>query len=105
MAWLVGLLLTSLVLAITAKAESWVVVSLLASVGITVGLYMGAYVFCLVVDRDALRSERYTLHKMAIEAGVYGDNKTGLIEITPQTRAVPGQAAIRQSATTSEGPA
>jgi hypothetical protein len=78
LAWLIGLLLTGLVLAITAKAAGWVVAGLMGAVGAGVVLYMGAYVFCLFSDRDALRSERYTLQKMAIEHGLYGDSRIGL---------------------------
>ncbi len=43
-------------------------------------LYICSYAFCLFSNPDALRSEKYTLHKMAIEHGLYGDNVTGVID-------------------------
>lgn len=44
-------------------------------------LYAGSYLYCLFRDRDALRSEKYSLHKMAIEHGIYGDSASGITEI------------------------
>jgi hypothetical protein len=43
-----------------------------------IALYGTAYVFCLLKDRDALRSESYSLHKLAIEQGLLGDSTTGM---------------------------
>jgi hypothetical protein len=37
--------------------------------------------FCLVRDRDALRSEKYALNKMAIEHGLLGDSASGIINV------------------------
>jgi hypothetical protein len=45
-------------------------------------------VFCLLKDPDALRSERYVLHKMAIEHGIYGDSRIGLIEPSAEHPAI-----------------
>ena len=39
-----------------------------------------AYVFCLFKDRDALRSESFSLRKMEIEKGLYGDSDMGLVQ-------------------------
>ena len=36
-----------------------------------------AYVYLLFIDRDALRSERYTLEKMRLEKGIIGDTTAG----------------------------
>lgn len=80
LAWLVGLLLMALVSTLATQAPAWVVAALLIALAGSLILYLGAYIFCLLVDRDALRSERYTLHKMAIESGLYGDSRIGLIE-------------------------
>ena len=38
------------------------------------------FMFCLFKDRDALRSERFSLRKMEIEKGLYGDSDLGLIQ-------------------------
>ena len=45
--------------------------------------YFVAFSYCLVKDRDALRSETYSLHKIAIEHGLVGDSITGVI--APET--------------------
>jgi hypothetical protein len=47
--------------------------------GLTVLLYLGAYLYCLCKDPDALRSEKYLITKLAIKKG-YGDSFTGLLE-------------------------
>jgi hypothetical protein len=44
-------------------------------------LYACGYVFFSYRDSDALRSERYSLSKMAIEHRLVGDNTTGLVEV------------------------
>ena len=42
-------------------------------------IYAIAFVFLLITDRDSLRSEKYSLHKMAIEHGLIGDSTLGVI--------------------------
>lgn len=46
---------------------------------ITMALYLVAYLYCLFKDRDALRSETYSIQKMAIERGFVGDDYSGVI--------------------------
>jgi len=43
--------------------------------------YLVAYFVLLFVDRDALRSERFTLSKLAIEKSVTGDSLKGFVAI------------------------
>ena len=43
-------------------------------------LYLFTYIFCLFTDKDALRSENYSISKLAIEKGIIGDNITGMVE-------------------------
>jgi hypothetical protein len=43
-------------------------------------LFLGLYMYCFCYDRDALRSDKYGLSKMAIERGMLGDSKQGLQE-------------------------
>ena len=43
------------------------------SSGIYAVLYFGAFIYLLVTDKDALRSEPYSLQKFAMERGIYGD--------------------------------
>lgn len=80
LAWLIGLLALVFVGALHEKAESWILVVLLVSIFLAVLLYAGAYIYFLANDRDALRSETYSLNKMAIQSGLYGDSRIGLVE-------------------------
>jgi len=86
LAWLIGILGTMLALSLAAKGPDWLVLCEIVLLSAIVSLYGGAYIFCLVYDRDALRSEKYSLHKMAIEHGYYGDNRTGLQEPPADTQ-------------------
>jgi hypothetical protein len=51
---------------------------------VTFILFIGAYIYCLFNDREALRSETYSIQKLAIERGFVGDSATGILpEETP----------------------
>jgi hypothetical protein len=80
LAWLIGILFTGLVLLLLAKAPNWLLVFDAIALGATLALYVFSYIYCLLKDRDALRSERYSLEKMAIEHGIFGDSETGTFE-------------------------
>lgn len=80
--WPSGLVATALIGGIWAGAPTWILVLLSVLLVLALVLYGGAFLFCLIKDRDALRSERYTIEKMAIEQGLYGDNRIGLKEAT-----------------------
>lgn len=58
--WLIALISAAVVLGITAKAPEWLLVTNVVVWTLCVLLFAGAYVFCLLTDRDALRSERYS---------------------------------------------
>jgi hypothetical protein len=79
LAWLTGILVTGTIAGSIGKTPEWLILVLAVFSGLAVCLYFGAYIYCLVNDRDSLRSETYSLHKMAIEHGIYGDSKIGLI--------------------------
>lgn len=81
--WPVGILMMATVSLVVADAPSWLLITFAALFVLTIVLYGASYVFCLFTDRDALRSEKYALDKIAIEHGIYGDSQTGLIEPDP----------------------
>ncbi|WP_460095891.1 hypothetical protein [Pseudomonas sp. S3_C01] len=62
---------------------------------LTMSLYLFSYVYCLYKQPDALRSETYSIQKLAIQRGFVGDDKTGLV---PVERSVTGNI-IDQSIT------
>jgi len=78
--WLLALLLPSALASFYLKLPSWVGTSLLIGVGVAVCLYIFSYLYCLFKDRDALRSEKYSIQKIAIEK-LAGDDQQGLIGI------------------------
>lgn len=77
---LLGFLLTATIGAVHEKAPAWLLVLLAVFDCIALMLYVGAYVYLLPRDRDALRSERFALHKLAIEKGFVGDSLVGRVD-------------------------
>lgn len=49
---------------------------------LTLLIELGAYLYLLFYDRDALRSERFTLEKIRLEKGLIGDSMSGVREVT-----------------------
>jgi hypothetical protein len=80
--WGMGMLLCSIPLSLAAKAPTWILIVLVAALGLLFLTFVGSYIFLLSKNPDALRSESYTLSKMAIERGLIGDSGTGLMELT-----------------------
>lgn len=64
------------------KAPAWILSAIFYILCGFLALYALAYVVCFFIDRDALRSEKYKLHKLAIERGLYGDSTMGLKDIS-----------------------
>lgn len=80
LAWLSGILTSGLVVAATSSAPTWVLICIASFFGLSVSVYLIIYVHFARKNPDALRSERYTLSKMAIEKDLIGDDKSGLKE-------------------------
>jgi len=59
-------------------------------------VFFGAYLYCLFADRDALRSETYSIQKLAIEKGFIGDSIIGILDSTN------ARHALEQTATRGE---
>lgn len=72
-------LLAGLLTSAGLHASDAIVNTLLILLILSVGLYLFSYTFCLLKDRDALRSEKYSIQKMAIEHGIYGDSHLGIV--------------------------
>lgn len=74
---ILGLVTAGLLASIRLNAPDWL--SPLLGVGFAVVLVVeiGAYVYLLFNDRDALRSEGFTIEKMRIERGLMGDTVSG----------------------------
>ena len=48
---------------------------------LTMSLYLFSYIYCLYKHPDALRSETYSIQKLAIQKGFVGDDQTGLVSV------------------------
>jgi len=79
--WLSGILTSGLVVAASWGAPEWALITLSVLLVVTVSIYLISYIFYAIKNPDALRSEKYTLSKMAIEKNLIGDDKSGLIEV------------------------
>ncbi len=78
--WVIGMLLTSIPIMAWVDAPSWILIAISSAFGLVLVTFIGAYIFLLINNPDALRSESYTLSKMAIERGLIGDSLSGLRE-------------------------
>jgi|SRR5580700_1689692 hypothetical protein len=87
--WPIGILMIATLGLVYAKAPEWLLIIFAAMLVGSMFLYCASYVFCLINDRDALRSERYSLNKLAIEHGIYGDSVIGMKAVQDQPQALP----------------
>jgi len=62
--------------------------------------YLGTHFFFMVKNPDALRSEKFTIQKMAIERGLIGDSVLGMREVT---RDLSGNVSLLESASEEQG--
>ena len=63
------------------STQEWIIKSLFLCTIVTIIVYVFAYIYLLLHDRDALRSEKYSIQKLAIEHGLVGDSETGIFNI------------------------
>jgi predicted membrane channel-forming protein YqfA (hemolysin III family) len=78
--WLIALLLPSTIAASHYGNDKWLVVMLAILVCLSVVVYIAAYVFFALTNPDLLRSEKFTIQKMAIQQGIIGDDISGYIK-------------------------
>lgn len=86
--WAAAIIFGALLAVLTLKAPSWILVFLAVILGAVFLLYFAAYVFFALRNPDYLRSEKYTLSKLAIEKSVKGDNIAGFIDPINEQRAL-----------------
>jgi hypothetical protein len=72
--WLIGILATLVLAAIRFQAPVWMNAAIIALLVLGVSIYLSAFVYCLLTDKEALRTEKYSIQKLAIEKGFVGDN-------------------------------
>ena len=81
--WLVGMLCAASIamFSFSNPIPLWAGITFVALTATTVAGYLIAYFYLMLKDRDALRSERYSIQKLAIEKGIVGDNISGVLQI------------------------
>jgi hypothetical protein len=90
LAWAFGIVLFALLAAARVPNLPFWVLPLLGGTSALFGLsFMVAYFILLFKDRDALRSEKFTLSKMALEKNITGDSLKGFIAEELSDRPVP----------------
>ena len=87
--WALGMVLAAILVAGKFGAPSWILATLGVFGGVLIVSYLVAYFFLLMKDRDALRSERFQLSKMALERSITGDNLAGFLDPENLPRALP----------------
>lgn len=78
--WVIGMVLVAMTLMHFAGAPFWLLVTLILILGVFLLVFLGAYIYLLIRNPDALRSEQFTLSKIALEKGLVGDSVHGLFE-------------------------
>jgi hypothetical protein len=79
--WLVGLTLVGSISAQSLRSPPWFADTLGVLCILSIISYMVSYFYFAKTDKDALRSEKYSIQKLAIQKGFVGDDQTGYIPI------------------------
>lgn len=79
--WLVGILSAATIFASRYGLDKWLVVMFAVLDGITVLFYIAFFAYFAFKEPDMLRSEKFTIEKLAIQHGLIGDNLSGLFKI------------------------
>jgi hypothetical protein len=77
--WVIATLIGAIVPLGYFGASAWIVASLLVFLGIALAVFFGLYIYFALYNPDSLRSEHYTLQKLAIENRL-GDDKHGFLK-------------------------
>ena len=70
--WMTGVLVWATVVGLFLHVPTWGAVFLCGLTGVSFLFYLVSYIYLLAVDRNALRSERYRVPRVARERGVEG---------------------------------
>jgi hypothetical protein len=84
LAWFIGICVTATMGAVEVRAPAWITVSFAIFGSLGMLLYLGTYLYCLFSKKeDLLRSETYSIQKLAIERGFVGDSTEGIFRVDP----------------------
>jgi hypothetical protein len=77
--WFISVVIGGIILLIKINSPQWLVIMFSIIMGLSIVIFFFTYVYCLFTDKDAIRSEKYSIQKLAIEKGIYGDSTSGII--------------------------
>ena len=77
--WALSIMIVAFVWCIRSNIPLWVLIFLSILIGILFIVIIYTYLYCLFTDKDAIRSEKFTIQKMAIEKGILGDDLRGVL--------------------------
>ncbi|HXP50752.1 MAG TPA: hypothetical protein VN922_12395 [Bacteroidia bacterium] len=77
---ILAIFIVGLIFLLKYNAPEWLLIFFAIVLGLGILIFFFAYMYCLFIDRDALRSEKYSIQKMALERGLIGDSLSGLHE-------------------------
>jgi hypothetical protein len=79
--WALAISISAVLGSVSLHSEAWLTKLFAAfTVGIMI-TYLVAYIYFALTNSDALRSERFTLSKMAIERSLTGDSLNGFVQM------------------------
>ena len=79
--WLVALTSTATIAAYKFDSPGWLGLMYGLISGFAMILYLIAFIYFGITDKDSLRSEKYSIQKLAIQKGLIGDDLTGFKKI------------------------
>lgn len=82
--WLLALCATSAIASVSVEAPGWLTVLFATGTALSILVYLLAYGYCLLKDPEVLRTESYSIQKLAIEKSFRGDSETGIVDISDE---------------------
>jgi hypothetical protein len=79
--WPIAGLFLAISTTVICHGPKWLLIALGIALAVMLAAYLVVYGYFAIKDPDSLRSEKYKLHKMAIEHGLIGDSKSGLYKV------------------------
>jgi hypothetical protein len=87
--WLVAMIGFILASSLAYKAANWILIVVASAFAISVFVYVCSYIYLIMNNIDATRSERFTLEKIALQQSRTGDDRTGFIEAADRQHTLP----------------
>ena len=87
--YLVLTLLTALIASFQVDAPLWISICLFSLIVASLVLFGFSYIYFMITNPDALRSEKFNITKFAMERGLVGDDILGTLLSFEETQSLP----------------